>query len=79
MWRAWCVEPTVSRGRGWPPKVTVALKGDPDCGPADETVRFEFGGADYEMHERCAFRHQFAPIIEYVNKCRARPGARAEP
>jgi hypothetical protein len=28
-------------------KVTVALEGDLDGGPADETVRFAIGGAQY--------------------------------
>ena len=42
-------------------RVTVALEDDLDGGPADETVRFAFGGSDYEidlskkiMHERSA-------------------------
>ena len=29
-------------------RVTVALEDDLDGGPADETLRFAFGGADYE-------------------------------
>jgi nucleoid-associated protein Lsr2 len=30
-------------------RVTVALEDDLDGGPADETVRFAFGGAEYEI------------------------------
>jgi len=30
-------------------RVTVALEGDLDGGPADETVRFGFGGAEFEI------------------------------
>ena len=30
-------------------KVTVTLEDDLDGGPAAETVRFSFGGADYEI------------------------------
>jgi hypothetical protein len=30
-------------------KITVVLEDDLDGGPADETVRFELGGAEYEI------------------------------
>lgn len=30
-------------------RVTVALEDDLDGGPADETIRFGFGGAEYEI------------------------------
>ena len=30
-------------------KITVALEDDLDGGPADETVRFGIGGAEYEI------------------------------
>ena len=30
-------------------KITVALEDDLDGGPADETVRFGLGGAEYEI------------------------------
>jgi Lsr2 len=38
-------------------KVTVALEDDLDGGPADETVRFGFDGADYEidLSAKCLF------------------------
>ena len=49
-------------------KITVALEDDIDGGPADETVRFGLGGADYEIDlstkNANAFRRQLAPFIE---------------
>jgi hypothetical protein len=51
-------------------KVTVALEDDLDGGPADETVRFGLGGAEYEIDlskkNARAFRKQLAPFIEYA-------------
>jgi hypothetical protein len=59
-------------------RVTVALEDDLDGGPADETVRFTFGGADYEIDlskkNAAAFRRQFAPFVEH-----ARRAGRAQP
>jgi hypothetical protein len=53
-------------------RVTVALEDDLDGGPADETVRFGFGGAEYEIDlskkNAAAFRRQFAPFIEHARK-----------
>jgi len=53
-------------------RVTVALQDDLDGGPADETVRFGFGGADYEIdlskRNAAAFRKQLAPFIEHARK-----------
>ena len=53
-------------------KVTVALEDDLDGGPADETVRFGFGGSDYEIDlskkNATAFRKQLAPFIEHARK-----------
>jgi hypothetical protein len=59
-------------------KVTVALEDDLDGGPADETVRFAFGGAAYEIDlsrkNAAAFRQQLAPFIEHARKAgRAQP------
>ena len=52
-------------------KVAV-LEDDPDGGPADETVRFGFGGTDYEIDLSAknarAFRKQFRPFIERAGK-----------
>ncbi len=53
-------------------KVTVALEDDLDGGRAEETVRFGFGGADYEIDlskkNAAAFRKQIAPYIEHARK-----------
>jgi nucleoid-associated protein Lsr2 len=47
-------------------KVTVALEDDLDGGPAAETIRFFFGGVDYEIDlsatNASAFRKQLAPF-----------------
>ncbi len=51
-------------------KVTVVLEDDLDGGQADETVRFGFDGADYEIDLSSAnarvFRDQVAPFIEHA-------------
>jgi hypothetical protein len=53
-------------------KVTVALEDDLDGGPADQTVRFAFGGAEYEIDlskkNAAAFRKQLVPFIEHARK-----------
>ena len=53
-------------------KVTVELEDDLDGGPADETVRFGLGGAEYEIDlskkNAAAFRKQLAPYIEHARK-----------
>jgi Lsr2 len=53
-------------------RVTVTLEDDLDGGPADETVRFRFGGADYEIDlstkNAASFRKQLAPFIEHARK-----------
>ena len=58
-------------------KVSVTLEDDLEGGPADETVRFEFGGAQYEIDlnrkNARAFRRQLAPFIEHARK--AGPGS----
>src|SRR5206468_9535383 len=47
-------------------KITVALEDDLDGGPADETVRFGLGGAEYEIDlstkNATAFRRKIAPL-----------------
>jgi hypothetical protein len=49
-------------------RITVALEDDLEGGPADETVRFTVGGADYEIDlnkkNARAFRRQLAPFID---------------
>lgn len=53
-------------------KVTVALEDDLDGSPADETVRFGYGGSEYEIDLSAAnaraFREQFAPFIGHARK-----------
>jgi hypothetical protein len=66
-------------------KITVALEDDLDGGPADETVQFGIGGADYEIDlskkNANAFRRQLAPFIEHARRAgrgqRRRPGRTA--
>jgi hypothetical protein len=60
-------------------RVTVTLEDDLGGGPADETVRFAFGGAEYEIDlsakNATAFRKKLAPFIEHARKAgRSRPG-----
>ena len=59
-------------------KVTVALEDDLSGGPAVETVRFAFGGAEYEIDlnkkNAAAFREQLAPFTGHARKAgRAQP------
>ena len=60
-------------------KVTVALEDDLDGGPAEETVRFGLGGAEYEIDlskkNARAFRKQLAPFIEHAAKADRGRGA----
>ena len=61
-------------------KISVALEDDLDGGPAEETVRFGFGGAHYEIDlnkkNARAFRKQLAPFIEHARKTGAEPRRR---
>jgi nucleoid-associated protein Lsr2 len=66
-------------------KITVVLEDDLDGGPADQTVRFGLGGAEYEIdlsnRNATAFRAQLAPFTERARKAgrgpRSRPGRSA--
>ncbi len=53
-------------------RVTTTLEDDLDGGPAQETVRFTFGGAAYEIDlstkNAAAFRTQLAPYLEHARK-----------
>jgi hypothetical protein len=53
-------------------KVIVTLEDDLDGGPAQETVRFEVGGTEYEIDlnkkNARAFRKQLAPYIEHARR-----------
>src|SRR5215472_2806581 len=57
---------------GMTQKLTVVLEDDLDGGPADETVRFGFGGAEYEIDlskkNAGSFRKLLAPFIEHARK-----------
>src|SRR5262249_36956355 len=60
---------------------TVALEDDLGGGPADETVRFGFGGTDYEIDlskkNAAALRKQLAPFIEHARKAKRGQSRRA--
>jgi hypothetical protein len=66
-------------------KITRALEDDLDGGPADETVRFGLGSAEYEIDlskkNAAAFRRKITPFIEHARKAgrgpRRRPGRTA--
>ena len=62
-------------------KITVALEDDLDGGPAQETVRFGLGGAEYEIDlnkkNARAFRRQLAPFIEHARKAGRGPRRQA--
>lgn len=53
-------------------KVSVALEDDLEGGPADETVRFGVGGAEYEIDlskkNASAFRKELTPFIQHARK-----------
>lgn len=53
-------------------KITVALEDDLDGGPAEETLRFGLGGAQYEIDlnkkNARAFHKQLAPFVEHARK-----------
>ena len=53
-------------------KIAVTLEDDLDGGPADETLRFEFGGTEFEidLNKKNArtFRKQLAPFIEHARR-----------
>jgi hypothetical protein len=57
-------------------KVTVALIDDLDGSPAEETIRFGFEGAEYEIDlsvkNARAFRKQLAPFIEHARTAATR-------
>ena len=61
-------------------KITIALEDDLDGGPADETVRFGLGGAEYEIDlskkNAKAFRKQLALYIDHARKAGRGPRRR---
>jgi hypothetical protein len=65
-------------------RITVALEDDLDGGPAEQTVRFAFGGADYESDlgakNAAAFQKQLAPFLSTLaGPAGARPAGRSVP
>jgi Lsr2 len=62
-------------------RVTVELEDDIDGGPANQTLRFGFDGAEYEIDlsakNAATFRRQIAPYIEHARKAGGRPRRRA--
>jgi hypothetical protein len=62
-------------------KITVALEDDLDGGPANETVRFAIGGAEYEIDlskkNARALRRRLAPFIDHARKAGRGPRRRA--
>jgi hypothetical protein len=62
-------------------KIAVALEDDLDGGPANETVRFGLGSAQYEIDlnktNARAFRKKLTPFVEHARK--AGPGQRRRP
>ena len=61
-------------------KITVALEDDLDGGPADETVRFGIGGAEYELDlsekNARALRRRLAPFMDHARKAGRGPRRR---
>ena len=53
-------------------RVIVTLEDDLGGGPADETIRFAFGGTEYEIDlsskNATKFRKKLAPFIEHARK-----------
>ncbi len=64
-------------------KITVTLEDDLDGGPAEETVRFGLGGAQYEIDLNTknarAFRTQLAPFIEHARQAEDNGAGRRGP
>ena len=53
-------------------RVIVTMEDDLGGGPADETIRFAFGGTEYEIDlsskNAAKFRKKLAPFIEHARK-----------
>ena len=61
-------------------KITVALEDDLDGGPADETLRFGIGGAEYEIDlskkNARALRRRLEPFMDHARKAGRGPRRR---
>ena len=57
-------------------KTTVALEDDLDGGPAEVTLRFGLGGAEYEIDlnaaNASAFRRRLAPFVSHARQAGGR-------
>ena len=75
-----CKEPTAAGEAGMAQKITVALEDDLGGGPADETVRFGIGAAEYEIDlttkNARALRRRLAPFIDHARKAGRGPRRR---
>ena len=73
-------QPIAAGEAGMAQKITVALEDDLDGGPADETVRFAIGGAEYEIDlskkNARALRRRLAPFVDHARKAGRGPGRR---
>ena len=61
--------------------VTVVLEDDLTGGPAEQTVRFSFGGTDYEIDlnaKNAALHKQLAPYLEHARRAGRAPSRRPE-
>ena len=62
-------------------RTTITLEDDLDGGPADETLRFHLGAAEYEIDLNAknarAFRRQLAPFVEHARQEGRAPRHRA--
>jgi hypothetical protein len=58
-------------------KTAIITEDDLDGGPADETVRFGFGGVDYEIDLNStnarSLRERLAPFVDHARRSRVRP------
>ncbi len=57
-------------------KTTIALEDDLDGGPAEVTLRFGLGGAEYEIYlnaaNASAFRRRLAPFVSHARQAGTR-------
>jgi hypothetical protein len=62
--------PIATRKAEMATRTTIALEDDLEGGPADETVHFRFGNAEYEIDLNAKnvgrFRNQLAPFIDHA-------------
>jgi hypothetical protein len=58
-------------------RTTITLEDDLDGGPADQTLHFHFGAAEYEIDlnakNAAAFRRQLAPFVNHARQAARAP------